>query len=215
MPHRTQALIRRGINRLYNTLLRNKDAYPVLAAILAIVAEHMNRVNESWQEFQSKAVAGDKERAERETAVGRLVSWIQQWRPVVLLLVPGASDNIRNLPSGATTSDDVARVAEDLVTFIKTNDSAASFRESALNDLGDDVEAVKKETKDAAAALPAEAAARERYSDACVAANTVLVKGTEVIRSIFGRTSPEYKQFIQRESGEEEEETSESVLGEE
>ena len=61
MPHRNQTLIRRGINRLYDTLLRNKAAYPALAAILAIVTEHKSRVNEAWQEFQSKAVAGDKE----------------------------------------------------------------------------------------------------------------------------------------------------------
>ena len=214
MPHRNQTLIRRGINRLYDTLLRNKAAYPALAAILAIVTEHKSRVNEAWQEFQSTAVAGDKARAERDTAVGMLVSWIQQWRPVVMLLVPGASSNIRNLPSGATTSDDVARVAEDLAAFIKSNDGSASFRKSALDDLGDGIEAVKKETKEAAAALPAEASARESYSEACEAANTVLVKGTEVIRSIFGRTSPEYKQFIQRESSEEEEENIESVLGE-
>ena len=214
MPHRNQTIIRRGINRLHETASRHKDAYPALAAILTIVSEHMNRVNEAWQEFQSKAVAGDKERAERDTAVGRLLSWVQRWRPVIMVHVSGASANIRNLPSGGTTPDDVARVAEDMVTFIKTNDATAMFRESALNDLGDGIETAKQETQEATAALPAEAAARDRYSEACEAANTVLVNGANIIRSIFGRTSPEYKQFIQRERSEEEEEDSESILGE-
>ena len=175
MPYRNQSMIRRGINRLLSTLQRYGSEYPALPAILSIVIMHANRVNESWQEFQKSAVSGDKERVERDSAVGRLVSWLQQWRPVVLLLVPGASDNLRNLPSGAPTLDEMTSLAEDLVKFIKTNEMAAPFRESALYDLGDGIEVARSETKEAAAALPAEAVARERYSEACSAANVVLV----------------------------------------
>ena len=215
MPYRNQSMIRRGINRLHETLRRNKDAYPALAAILALVTEHRNSVNETWQNYQGSAVSGDKERLERDTAVDILMSWIQEWRPVTFMLVPGASQNVHTLPAGGTTTDDVIRVADDLSKFIKTNEAAAQFRESALSQLGDKLKNARKENRDAAGALPNETAARDLYSEACEAANTVLVKGSEVVRSIFGHTSPEYKQFITRNTNEEEEEiTSESTVGE-
>lgn len=215
MPYRNQSMLRRAINRLYETAMRNKDAYPALAAILALVTEHRNLVNETWQQYQSSAVSGDKEREERDSAVGILMSWVQEWRPVTFMLVPGASQNVHTLPAGGTTTDDVIRVADDLSKFIKTNEAAAQFRESAFSQLGDKLKHARKENREAVGALPKETAARDFYSDACEAANTVLVKGSEVVRSVFGRTSPEYKQFIIRNSNEEEEEiTSESTVGE-
>jgi hypothetical protein len=65
-------------------------------------------------------------------------------------------------------------------------------------------------------ALGEEKAAAAAYSEACSGANTVLVRGTEMVRSFFGATSPENKQFIQRESAEEEAEMDkEAELGEE
>ena len=65
--------------------------------------------------------------------------------------------------------------------------------------------------------VEAEAAARTAYTEACIEANIVLVRGTEIVCSIFGRTSPEYKQFIARASAakEEEEIEAELVFGEE
>ena len=64
--------------------------------------------------------------------------------------------------------------------------------------------------------LPLESVARQNYTDACNDANVVLIRGIEVIRAIFGKTSPEYKQFIAKPSAKEEEEiTEESNVGEE
>ena len=206
MAYRSQSMFRRGINRLYETVKRNKDNHPALAAISPLVNEHRDRVNETWQNYQGAAVAGDKEREERDTAVGILMSWIQEWRPVTFMLVPGASQNVHTLPASGTTTDDVIRVADDLSKFIKTNEAAGQFRESALSQLGDKLKDARKENRDAVSALPKEAVARELFSEACEAANSVLVKGSEVVRSIFGRTSPEYKQFIIRNSKEEEDE---------
>lgn len=206
MPSRTQSMIRRDINRLRDTVERRKGESKALAAIQPAVASAAESVNKSWQQYQAAAVAGDKERAERETAVENLIEWVQRWRPVVLLLIPGAEDNIRQLPPSGATPDDLIRVAEDMVEFINSNPAAESFRSEAMETLGDKIEVAHKETAEAAAALPEEAAARQSYGEACTSANPILIRGSEIVRAIFGRTSPEYKQFIERSSPEEENE---------
>jgi hypothetical protein len=160
-------------------------------------------------------VDADEERDERDESLANVRSWIQRWRPVVLLTVPGAAANLRALPRGAATADDLLRVAGDLVAFIDTNPAAAEFRKEALDEIGSGIEDARKETREATEALPREAAARDALTEASVAANEVLVRGTEVVRAIFGRTSPEYKQFIGRAAkADDEEETSESEVGE-
>ncbi len=211
MPSRNQSMIRRDINRLNETIQRHKEKKPALAAISSRVAAATDKVNAAWQEFQAKAVAGDREREERETAISFLIDWIQNWRPVMMIIIPGADANIRNLPSSGATPDDVIRVAEDMIKFINNNPAAQEFRESALNDMGEGLENAKKETMEATASLPAEAAARHAYSEACVDANPILVGGLTIVRSMFGRTSPEYKLFIARADSEEEEEEAEAI----
>lgn len=216
MPSRNLAMIRRAINRLKETLERHQSNYPALAVIYPTVDFTAEKVNIAWRNYQSSAVAGDKEREERDNAVNILVKWIQRWRPVLLMLVPGADKNIRNLPSRGATPDDVIRVSADLVEFIKNDPGAESFRAAAIDDLGDGIANARKETSEAADALPAEAAARQAYSEACLEANNILIRGTEIVRAIFGRTSPEYKQFIARSSSSEEDEIeNESLMGEE
>lgn len=212
MPTRNQSMIRRDINRLKETIQRYQDKQPALAAIADVVSAAAASVNSAWQEFQARAVAGDKEREERDSIIDTLTKWIQRWRHVLLMLVPGADMNVRQLPSSGATPDDVIRVAQDMAEFIKTNPAAESFRDTALASLGDLIARASKETAEATVALPAEAAARQAYTEACNSANTVLVRGTEVVRSIFGRTSPEYKQFIARASSEEEEEIAQDAF---
>jgi hypothetical protein len=213
MPSRTLTMIRRGINRL-NDLIKQHQEVPALKVIGATVASCADGVNAAWQRFQNAAIDGDRERAERDTAMGELLSWVQQWRPVVLMLVPGADKNIRNLPYGAPTPDDLARVAEDMLTVMKENMETANILQPATEDLGDKIEKARKETAEAALALPAESVARTAYSEACLSANDLLVRGSEIVRSVFGRTSPEYRQFIESSKGkEEEEEEAESQTG--
>lgn len=204
MPSRNQQMIRRDINRLKDTLERHRETHKSLAAIHPIVSSAAESVNRSWQTYQASAVVGDKEREEREESIKILLDWIQSWRPIMLMLIPGASSNIRQLPPTGATPDDVIRVAEDMAELIKGNPGADSFREEALNAVGEKIDAARKETSEASAAWPAEAAARQAFSEACLSANTVLIPGTDAIRAIFGRTSPEYKQFIARDRASEE-----------
>jgi hypothetical protein len=49
-----------------------------------------------------------------------------------------------------------------------------------------------------------ETAASNYFSEACIEANPVVVRGSQIVRTNFGPTSPEYKQFIARGTKEEE-----------
>lgn len=204
MPSRNQSLIRRDINRLLETTERKAAEQPALAAILPVVKTAAGNVNATWQQYQQVVVTGDKERQERDDAIHSLIQWIQRWRPVIFMIVPGAETKIRALPSGAPTPDDVIRVAEDMSQFIQNMENTAAFKENALKELHQLIESARKETAEATAILPMQAMARQAFSDACINANPILINGTEIIRAIFGRTSREYKQFIARNTNTEE-----------
>lgn len=215
MPVRSQTIIRRGINRLDALIKDNVSENLALSAISGLVSSAKDKVNNAWQNYQSTAVAGDKERQERNDAINELTDWVQQWRPVIFLVVPGAESNIHNLPAGAATPDDIIRVAEDMLKFIESNSSADTFKESAVTALGERLVIARKETADATAALPAEMSARENYGEACLEANGVLTRSLNIVRAVFGPTSPEYKQFIGRSSAKDEDEIDEeSAVGE-
>jgi hypothetical protein len=215
MPSRSQAIIRRQINRLNMLIKEQAGSVPALTAIAAIVEDITNKINNLWQAFQSAVVSGDKERQERDTAIRLLLDWVQSWRPVIMITAESAASNLRSLPAGGATPDDVILVAEDMVKFIESNADMEGCRETAIASLGGLLENARKETSEATAAYPAEAAAREAYSEACIEANTILTRCLSIVRAAFGRTSPEYKQFIARSSAKEEEEIeAESNIGE-
>ena len=216
MPSRTQIIIRRHINRL-NLLIKERAAQiPALLAIAGIVESITEKVNSAWQNYQAAAVSGDKERQERDEAIRLLLDWVQSWRPVIMLASEGAENNLRNLPAGAATPDDAILVAGDMLNFINENADMETYRERAIESLGERLENARKETAEATAALPAEAGARDAYSEACIEANAILTRSLGIVRASFGRTSPEYKQFISRASAKEEEEIeAEASIGEE
>jgi hypothetical protein len=54
--------------------------------------------------------------------------------------------------------------------------------------------------------LPSKGAARDTYTEISLEANSIPIPDTEIVRTIFGRTFPEYKQFISRASKSEEDE---------
>lgn len=206
MPARTQARIRRDLNRLAELIQKHADSKPSLKAIAVRVQSATDLVNSTWQGYQAAAVKADKERSERDRTLEQLVSWGRIWRPVVLLAVPGASENIRALPAGGATSDDAIRVVADLAAFIERNPGTADFRAAALGELGTLVEDARKEYAEAKSAAPEEDGARRAFSEAAISGNETLVRGTEVVRAVFGPKSAEYKQFIARNSPEEDDE---------
>ncbi len=81
MPGRSQSIIRRDINRLVETLEYYQEEYPVFKALLPYVRKRAVEVNGDWNAYQAATIAGDKERFERDTSVGSVLSWHQCWRP--------------------------------------------------------------------------------------------------------------------------------------
>ncbi len=174
---------------------REGEAQPALAAIAPTVDSTTQIINSHWQTYQAAAIKQDKERDERDEATGGLRGWVQRWRPVVLLRVPGASTNLRALPPNGATPDDQVRVADDLRKFIAENPATAAFRDAALNDLGDGIAEAKRETKEARTALTEKDGARAALTEASLTANEVLSRGIDVVRAVFGPRSPEARQF--------------------
>jgi hypothetical protein len=198
-------------------LIKDRAAQvPALLAIAGLVENVTDQVNNAWQTYQAASVSGDKERQERDESVSLLLDWVQSWRPVIMLVSEGAEANLRNLPAGGATPDDIILVAGDMLNFINENADMESYRERAIESLGERLENARKETAEATAALPSEVGARDAYSEACIEANAILTRSLGIVRAAFGRTSPDYKQFISRASAKEEEEIeAEANFGEE
>lgn len=214
MPSRTLIRVRRDINRLESTIEEFKDTQPALAALEPLVKGQAALVNSNWRRYQAAAVKGDKERAERDTALGRLHDWMAAWRPIVLYTVPGAEQNVRALPPSGATPDDLIRAAGDLAQFIKENPATTSYRKGALDALGDLLVQAQKETDQANSALPAEVAARAAFTEAATAANPLVVRGSEVVRALFGAHSPQYRQFIEHSAADQQQEGADANAGE-
>ena len=66
-------IIRRDINRLNDLIAAKGAEVPALQAIADIISPAARKVNSAWQAFQAASVSGDRERDERDTAIGELV----------------------------------------------------------------------------------------------------------------------------------------------
>ncbi len=165
MPSRSQTRIRRDINRLSELLSRQDTNDPALFALKPLVNGASQLANERWQAYQQASVTATKEREERNQALGALTNWLRKWRPLLALMVPGVDSNLRRLPATGTTPDDLIRAAEDLAVFIQRDPGAEHVRSPTLEALGNGIEAARKETEEAAHALPIEAGAREALTE--------------------------------------------------
>ena len=118
MPVRSQKKIRRDINRLKELIEREKVNHPSFNAILPKVISACDDVNKTWQQYQGLSTKSSKEIEERDKSIGNIKKWIQKWRPVLLINVTGADENIDNLPSRGATHDDTIRVVEDMIEYL-------------------------------------------------------------------------------------------------
>lgn len=204
MPLRSQAKIRRDINRLHALIGEHRAVHAELDAIEPEVSASTTLVNETWRAYQDAAVTASKEIRERNVAITDLLRWSRSWRNVVVIKVPGARENIRELPATGATPDDLVRLATDLQVLIVTRPQAAAFKEKAIAQLGTKIEDASRETKEATLAVPAKQAARTAYARATAEANLLLVEASDIVRNVFGPKSREYKQFIARATATEE-----------
>lgn len=203
MPSRSQAIIRRHINRLYAEVNRHLDTHPGLAALQPVVAQQAEQLNQAWQAYMSVIQTGDQERVERNNAIDRLFVRVRIWRPLTLAILPTAQQSLKKMPSQNSTPTDVIAVAQDLLNFLQEKEALAGVREQAIAGLGTQLEDAVRENNEATASLRLEDVAREHYTEASLEANRVLVHSLSMIRAIFGNTSPVYRQFIQNESADE------------
>lgn len=198
MSTRSQSRIRRDINRLQEVVALHREAHPVLEAMATQVNTLTAQLNAHWKAYQEVSLRGNRERQERAQVVEKLRAWLQQWRPVVLINVPGAEANLRKLPTRAATPDDLLRAVEDLRDLIHTKPTAAPFREGALHALGTLVDDARREVQDATVVLSEEKRARQDLRESSHAANTLVAHTMDILRSLFGKSSPEYRQFLTR-----------------
>lgn len=201
MPSRSQKRIRRDINNLKDTVENNPDN-PVLTNLKPVVVTASDEVNNTWQDVVDTGVKQNKEAFERDSVLGQGKTWLQSWRPLILILVPGAAENLKIIPSGAPTVGTLLSVIIDTRDFVlnyrDNEDNPLSFAEAAITDLGTLVEDIKREGSEAHTALIEEERAEQAFKKATDAANTIVVQGSRIVRAIFGATSPDYKRLIAR-----------------
>jgi hypothetical protein len=198
MAKRNNSQIRRDINRLNTTIQRHTEI-PSLTAIAKDVSEIASKVDGTYRSYQLLVVQGNSERSARDTIMIEVSKWMQEWRPVVLLKIPGAQDSIRALPNSGVTPDDIISVAKDLLELVKVHPEAKEFSEKALEKEPLIIEADTK-VSNAASLFTQEREALRLFSAACTEANNILVRGSEIVRTVFGKTSPEYKKLISKTS---------------
>lgn len=198
MPGRSQAIIRHHLNRLQAEIDRHAEEHAPLAALQPLVTSTANQLNEAWQHYMSTVDNGDREREERDDAIGQLANWIRSWRPVAIALSPSSEQSLEEVPFRQSSPSNILTLARDLKHFIEEKEALAPIREIAIQDLGTLLEDATRETSEATEALPLEESARHDLTTMSLEANRVLLRGIEVVRVIFGRTSSEYRQFMQR-----------------
>lgn len=196
MPTRSLTTIRKDITRLAALIEREKAAHPVLVAMAPVIAGHAAALDEASRTVTEISVRAARERDERTDAVDLLYRWVRTWRPAVLVLVPGAAKSLLELPTASGSPDDILRVAQDLHAFLLRDPAAEPLRAAAIAELGHQLGLTETEISEATRALADEAAARERQTRLATAANEALVHTLAIVRTLFGATSPQYKQFI-------------------
>ena len=198
MPTRSHTLIRQDINRLNAVIRLHQALHPPLTLIASAVDKAAVRVNKTWRHYHTLIAANMKIMDLQDSPLLTLLGWIHRWRPVIQILIPGAEIRLRKLSSRRWTIHDLIWLAEDMRMLIETSGDGL---EVALDDFGEGL-ALSKRALQVPVSFPNENEAFEAYTKACLEANKILLRGTQIIRAIFGRTSPEYKPFIDHYSEE-------------
>lgn len=107
------ARIQRDNARVVEIAERHADRSS-LKAIHAKASPAAALVAAAAKQLRDARLTQNKEATERDVASRAVLDWIQEWRPIALLEVDGAAANLKALPPGAPTPDQLAAVAESL-----------------------------------------------------------------------------------------------------
>jgi hypothetical protein len=191
MPTRSHTLIRQDINRLSAVIRLHQELHPPLTLIAPVVDKAAREVNKTWRYYHRLITTNMRVMDMQDSPLLTLLGWIHRWRPALQILVPGAEIRLRKLSSRKWTIHDLIWLAEDMRMLIE---SVGNGLEVALDDFGEGL-ALSEQALQVSVSFPDETEAFETHTKACLEANKILLRGTQIIKAIFGRTSPEYKPF--------------------
>lgn len=181
MPARFHQWVRREINRLAKVFSERATDDPAIAAVYPMVAHAADEINAAWASYRRVRA---RAREKPECALARFV---ERYRPVVILLVPGALNELEALPPRG--GSDLAMIAEHLLALVETEPSESRLAYAMRLEL-----AAALEGATAGKSSPEECA-RFVLSDAAQRASIVLTHALELYRGTVSEESALYAEF--------------------
>lgn len=182
MPVKAHQSTRREMNRLVRAISAHAGAHPPLEAMRSMIVHCADELNAAWADYR-RARAKRTERGERA-----LSRFVERWRPVAILLVPGASDRLGELPPRGGRS--LVAYAKEILALIR-----AEPGEERLADVIEAELAVSAPSSAEEALSDAMDAARLALSEAAQRANIVLLHGLDALRACVGEDSEVFREF--------------------
>jgi hypothetical protein len=182
MPAKAHQWTRREMNRLVRVVAAHAKAHPPLEAMRSMIVHCADELNTAWADY--RRTRAKKPQVEDERALSRFV---QRWRPVVILLVPGATERLGELPPRGGRS--LVAYAEQLVSLVRSEPGEERLAEILKAELDVSCAAMEEALSDA------EDAAGLALSDAAQRANIVLFHTLDALRACVGEDSEVYRDF--------------------
>jgi hypothetical protein len=182
MPAKAHQWTRREMNRLVRVVSAHAKSYPPLEAVRSMIVHCADELNTAWADYRRTRAKQLRDESQRT-----LSRFVERWRPVVILLVPGAMERLGELPPRGGKS--LLAYAQEIVVLVQDEPGEARLAEILRMELDATAAAADEVFSDAAdAALLA-------LSDAAQRANIVLLHGLDALRACVGEDSEVYRDF--------------------
>lgn len=172
------------MNRLVRVVADHAEAHPPLAALRMMLVHCAHELNAAWADYRRARAKKGGASVDRE-----LSRFVQRWRPVVILLVPGAAERLGELPPRGGRC--LTSYAEVLVSLVREEPD----EERLTATLEAELRAIQARAFGGESYSDAEDAARFALSDAAQRANIVLFHGLDALRACVGEDSAVYRDF--------------------
>lgn len=182
MPAKAHQWTRREINRLVRVVSTHAKNHPPLEAVRSMVVHCADELNTAWADYRRARARRRGEECERT-----LSRFVERWRPVAILLVPGAMDRLGELPPRGGKS--LVAYAQEIVSLLRSEPGEERLARIVEEDLAKAAAAAEECLSDA------EDAARLALSDAAQRANIVLFHALDTLRACVGEDSEVYREF--------------------
>lgn len=181
MPARFHQWVRREINRLAKVFAERAADDPAIEAVYPLVAHAADEMNAAWLSYR-------RVRARSPSAPEcQLARFVERYRPVAILLVPGALNELDELPPCG--GRDLAMIAEHLLALIESEPSEAKLAQAMRAEL------IAAREGALVGKSSAEESARYTLSDAAQRASLVIAHAVELYRGTVSAESGLYAEF--------------------